>query len=105
MDQAKTQSVSVSNKNPQILLNKTRNFNSFTTKQMKTIQTELPVESKTLKGQFCDVAKEAKDTRKIAHINPYYSYFPHFYVKELKNAFITYITCLILFFGVLGLLI
>jgi hypothetical protein len=104
MTQAKTQSVTVSNNSPQVLLNRTKQINSLTTKQIKTIQVEPPVYQRTIKDQIHETVREATDTRRISGINPYYSYFPQFYMKELKNAFATYLSCLITFILLLGLL-
>jgi hypothetical protein len=44
----------------------------------------------TLKQQFEEIKKEIHDTRKISNVNPYFSYFPSFYKKELKNSFIVF---------------
>lgn len=33
--------------------------------------------------------KHSKGSKKLSHINPYYSYFPDFYIKELKKSLVT----------------
>jgi hypothetical protein len=66
--------------------------NNLTTRQLKTIQSDRQInEHKTIRQQFNDIKNGAQDTRKISQINPFVSYFPRFYTKEIRNAFILFI--------------
>jgi hypothetical protein len=44
----------------------------------------------TIKEQWENLKSSAKDTRRIKQINPYASYFPEFYKKELRNSFASF---------------
>jgi hypothetical protein len=78
-----TSKVQFSNPSPTIQL---------TNHQTKSIQLEAQPEAiKTVKQRWEEIKEEAHDTRKVTHINPYASYFPEFYKKEIRNAFAMFI--------------
>lgn len=94
-------------KTQSFVVTKESNFsNSLTTKQLHTIQVEQkPQELKTIKEQIEEIRQGAHDTRKLTQINPFASYFPKFYKKEIKNALIIFsvwFTLLILSLGAIS---
>lgn len=72
---------------------------NLTKHQAATIQLEPEIAThKTIKQHWEQLKENVKDTRKINCINPYASYFPDFYKKELKNAFSSFILWTIIWF-------
>jgi hypothetical protein len=72
---------------------KPHHTNSLTTKQLHTIRfEEKPQQYKTVREQLEDIKVGAHDTRRISQINQFASYFPKFYVKEIRNALILFVT-------------
>jgi hypothetical protein len=64
----------------------------LTKEQTASIKLEAPIaQTKTIKQHLQELKENAADTRKISKINPFASYFPSFYKKELRNAFTSFV--------------
>jgi hypothetical protein len=91
MSELKTETVVVSGTNKVRFSSPSSTIN-LTKHQTSIVQLESQVEvPKTIKQQLETLRENAKDTRKISKINPYASYFPVFYKKELRNAFMIFV--------------
>ncbi|MDR0674870.1 MAG: hypothetical protein LBF36_01220 [Mycoplasmataceae bacterium] len=102
MSELKTETIVVNSANKVQFSNPQPSI-SLTRHQTSTIQLEPQAETpKTIKQQWQEFKDNAKDTRKISKINPYASYFPVFYKKELKNVFWSFITWTVFWVIMLG---
>jgi hypothetical protein len=93
MDNLKTQTVVV-NGTAKVAFNEkaASATGSLTTHQLNTIQIETQTQEKKpittqIKERFSEVKEIVRNPRHVKKINAFYSYFPSFYVKELRNAF------------------
>ncbi|MDR2369100.1 MAG: hypothetical protein LBD63_00530 [Mycoplasmataceae bacterium] len=102
MSELKTETVVVSGTNKVRFSSPSSTIN-LTKHQTSIVQLESQVEvPKTIKQQLETLRENAKDTRKISKINPYASYFPVFYKKELRNAFMIFVIWTVIWFLMLA---
>jgi hypothetical protein len=91
MNELKTETVTV-NRTNKVQFSNPQPSIRLTKHQTASIQLEPQTDTiKTIKQQWEELKENAKDTRKISKINPYASYFPDFYKKELRNSFVSFI--------------
>jgi NAD-specific glutamate dehydrogenase len=70
------------------------NDSSSSTIKQQTVKIEREIAQEQvapLKQLTAQIIKEAKDTRSIAKVNPYTSFFPSFYKREISIARLTFI--------------